>query len=286
MAVQFNTSIQWKPYRESKFLNFAYMLMPWKGGPGWVEVEQNQKRIQEQVTALFDRSVDGFLNKLSEGPEPVMRYLSASQRIRDESFQSISEAFASASDINSEVLGETREGIKRLALVKAASTITLAGLSGGVVLAGGSVGLVTAAQSVSLGFSLTKAVVTNWGEVKMAGALAIELAKDQVPEKGGKMLSAAGMWNLWQTAPKWADAQKRVMKLSGDLAKKVSSQKRSKIGRKLINAQKDLAVAEAQAAKGAKMVTIGKNIARYAPVVFAGWDMYDAIVDYGEDTSL
>ncbi len=286
MAVQLNTSVHWKPYKDSKVLNLAYALMPWKEGPGWVEVAQDRQRIEESTRNFFDRSVDTFFNKLSEGPSGLMRYLADTEKIRDEALQAVQNTFMSASDINHQVLGETQEGVRRLAIIKAASSITLAGISGGVVLAGGSVGLVTATQSVSLGFSLTKAVIKNWGELKTVGAVAIELAKDKVPEQGGKALTAAGFWNAWQASPKWVAAEKRVMSLSGDLARKISSQKKAKIGRKLLAAQKDLTNAEAQSAKGMKMMSIGKNIARYAPVVFAALDVYEAIVEYGEDTSL
>lgn len=75
------------------------------------------------------------------------------------------------------------------------------------------------------------------------------------------------------------------MRLSVDLAKKVSSLKKARIGRKLLTAQEDLSTAELQAGKGMRMMTVGKNIAHYAPVVFAAFDIYEAIVDYGEDTA-
>jgi hypothetical protein len=289
MAVQLNTSVQWKPYKDSKLLNLAYVLMPWKGGPGWVEVEQNQRRIQEKSKEYFDRGLDVLMKKFCEGPASVMRYLSDAEKIRDHALQGVAEAFRSASDINREVLGETSQGIKRLAVIKATSSIALAGMSGGLALAGGSVGLVATAGSVNLGFSLTKAVVKNWGELATVGALAIELSKDaasDLMQKGGEKMIGTGVAHVWTAAPKWAEAQKRIMTLSGDLARKTSTQKKAKIGRKLIASQQKLAGAEAQAAKGIQMVRIGKNVVRYVPVVFAGLDILDAIVEYQEDTSL
>ena len=80
-AIQKNTRIEWKEYKESTVLNAVYFLMPWKEGPGWAEVNQDQQRIKEEAMFIFNSCIDTLLVKIavkSKQKAWLLRYNSAS----------------------------------------------------------------------------------------------------------------------------------------------------------------------------------------------------------------
>ena len=290
VAVQQNTRSKWVEYRDSKVLNFIYSAMPWKGGPGWIEVEQNWREIECRKRKIFLDHVEVFLRKLELGPGSVVDYLIRMEELRDQAQKGWMDVFIEAGELNRGIIDETGLGISRLAKIKAASTIAVALLSGGTTVF---VGGVTAsyASAVNLGYSLTASIAKNLAEAKGAKALAIDVGKELVKEKankgaegGAKMLTSIGFWTFVNESGKWDVAVQKVQRLSADLARKTSSAKIAKIGRKVANAQAEVARSGTGMVKGIQLTRAGQMLSVAVPVVFAGLDILLAIKEYTEDT--
>lgn len=294
-AVQRNSHVKWVEYRDSRVLNFLYGVMPWKGRPGWAELDQNWQEIRRDTIDLFKGQVDVFLRKLDAGPKVVIEYLEQMEWQRNQAQQGWMSTLNEVHEINEGVMAETSRAIRNLALVKAASTIAIAVMSGGAaIVVGGSTAV--AAGAVNFGYSVTAAVAKNLAQAKGAGAIALDVGieggKEAANQLSGKTAGAAaqrvealGVVKVFLETGKWQEAVKKIETLSVQLARKRSSAKIASLGRKVAAAQVQATTARAGMTQGVKLIRAAGTLRAAVPVVFAGLDVLLAIKEYGEDTA-
>jgi hypothetical protein len=298
VAIQRYTKIEWKEYRDSKVLNAIYTVMFWKGAPGTVEVGQNWTKIEQDRVALWRHLNETFFHKASLGPQVAIDYLEQMGKLRESALQSVQQTFQDASDINREIAGETGTAIKRLAAIKAGSTIALAGMTGGLALTGS--GLALAAANVGFGYKIVGAVATNLASGKDAKVMAIDTTKDvgkevgeekvlqqrildPMAERAAHKIGARAAQSMTENAKIVAEAERRVQQLSVELARKTSSSKIAKLGRQIGRAETQKAEAMAATRQAGRLATAGTLIGRSVPVIFAVKDIVEAIEDYHKD---
>lgn len=306
-----NIHIVWKEYKESTVLNVVYALMPWKGTPGWAEVEMKWADVRANAEHLTGRYVEAFIKKCGEGPKAVIKYLEQLQKIRESALDSVREAFRSVSKINAEVIGEVDKGITTLRQIKAGSQLILAGTvivtSGGTLLAGaglGSNGIVAAlaaeaggASAVSFGFSISKAIVEGWSAAGDSQVLAVaggeQFAKDlgdgKVSVPGGVIGETAkeasqhlakGAATVLLTGGKYAERMAHLQRAAAEyerqLARARTANRQAKLQARLANRQGQMQNMSTRA--GTKAAAAGA----FLGIIFAGKDAYDALCELAD----
>jgi len=221
-AIAESATLEWKTYDDSTLINALYSLGSlWgKEKPGYAEVRMSTR---EQVLPRYDEILNRYLNTfvgaMGQGPAGIHSCLGRIEHIRDLDREKIDAVVRDALEINREVATELGEFVQQLAVVRAAATIALTLLGGGVALysmalgtgaalgtagyavaAEGFAATASAAGSVGLGYGITGALVKSWHEVPSCGALVITAAseyktsvlKDAPGQIGEMMVKQAG----------------------------------------------------------------------------------------------
>lgn len=169
-ASQARTRARWVEYEDSKVLNTIYTLMPWKGRPGWVEVDTGvQGEIEREAGREAARLFEVFLRKLAESPAAGVQFLEGMERVRDAALEGIRETFADAGRLNTAVIRETGDGIKSLAAIKLVSDVVIA---------------FSPAFAVSLGYAVATTVIKEWHKASEADAIAFQVTGEIAKEVG------------------------------------------------------------------------------------------------------
>src|ERR1051326_5501194 len=128
VELQRGTHIRWQDYKDSQVLNIVYALMPWKGEPGWVEVDQDIAAIKRSANFRAAQLFGTFLHELeTRGPKGAGLYADRMADVRDSALQSVHQLFREANQINAEVTDKTGEAIRTLAVIRLGSSLLVSG---------------------------------------------------------------------------------------------------------------------------------------------------------------
>jgi hypothetical protein len=288
-ALQQQTQLEWQPYRDSKVLNAIYSVLFWKEGPGTVEIRQDQAKVNRLTMQFFDQTFDSFLDKSTHGPVALTHYVQGLVNIRAFALRSVQEMFREAASINSEIAGETRKTIETLAQIKLASALVLTGTGCYLALSGASIVLVAQAGLVKLGSDVTGEVIKSHdhidenvkGVAYQLGKFGAEKGSDKLAEHAGHL----GEHGLKEYGGKLVSAEQRIERYSAALASKIKAGKRAKAAGRLNNAVADQAIAQGGLKTASKTLKAAKFAGKGIPLVFAAWDVIDAMKEYLEDTA-
>ncbi len=266
-----HTKVVFKEYKDSKVLNEIYKAFPFLTGPGTIEVETQEGG--QAVAHETERLMEFFISTCSKSPARAIRFLSAQEEIRTSCLATVQQTFQEASQLNRDMEMITRQGIGRLGMIKASSTVLV---KTGAFLAGG-----WAAFFVSAGYDITLDVIKNWEDAEKAElvGIAAEKATEKVEKKGFKDVSKA-LASTYKTEGANAAAQtekvaKQLAKAEQELARRATAAAQNKVGqlgRRLLRAK----VATSKAKWGRAIFTPVKYI-------FFAYDLYSAGKD-ADDT--
>jgi hypothetical protein len=285
-AIQFNTNMQWKDYKDSTVLNVIYAaFLGFKGRPGWVEVEQNWNVIRQRQQELWLRHVETFLKKLREGPHSVCLFLERMQEVKNSALQGVQAVFRDAQQINAEIAGETTRAIENLALIKCGATITLAALTGGLAITGATVAVVVEAGAVSLGYKVAAHFAKDLQQAKSAQAIAVDLGKNTGKEVAeDKLIQPGAEWTFrWLLTRPGTIAFAQKLGLFGNATGAIEEYSRQLANARTVARQAKLTARIAGKQSG-MATALGTVATRVVPVVFAIKDIVEAVDEYREDT--
>jgi hypothetical protein len=300
--MQQHTQIEWKPNRDSATLNRIYSLLVWKEGPGTVEVTQDRRKITAATHQLFNHMFDQFLLKsFTSGPVALFQYMNHLMAMRAEALQSIENTLQSAVSINNEIAGEARIAVRNLAAVKLHCAIALAGYACGIVLTGCSVALIADVTALKLAndyVSLAPGLILSPGQTSSnVGAIGYQLKKTALDLGVNRRLDhnremGEGALKEIEKAiePKIKLAEQRVEQCCASLASKIRGSKRfnrsnNQLDEALAGMGKLKHDAEQQGKNVEKAVTAARHAGMAASVVFAAWDVMDALNTYQSDVA-
>lgn len=212
-AMAESATLEWKTYDESTLINVLYSLGSIWGmeKPGYAEVSiKSRQQLLPRSDEILMQYLRNFADAMGQGPAQMHTCLERIERIRNIDREKLEAIARDAREINSEVAAELGEFVQQLAVVRAASTIALTLMGGGIALysiglgtgaAVGAAGYAAAAKgfaataaiagNIGLGYSITGAVVSSWYEVPACGAVAItaagEFAKAKAMDLPGKL---------------------------------------------------------------------------------------------------
>ena len=296
IEIQANTKLEWKNYDESTVLNIAYAMMPWKTKPGTAEVSQNWKKIREGTNAKSAHFFNTFIDKLaSGGPAAAAAYAEQMQKLKHEALQGVQMVFSDARQINAMVAGEAGQAARNLATLQFTCTILLA-TTGCYVALGGAVpavmmgkmsatGMAAGVGGVNLGYNIVGAFVKDAFSWKTAGAVAIEVGKDQAQKHGTAYLErkqAEAAVKLAEQGNLLQSARARIDQVSQKLGGKLGDARRARYGRVLATQQGVAAGAQQQIAKAGMKQTGAFVAAKAIPIVYLGLDVWNASSDLAD----
>lgn len=299
IAMQRSIRISWVEYRDSAVLNVAYTILFWKEGPGWVEV--NVKSVSEldaEIEQLTDQFVQSFLKKLHEdGFQEASRYASRMHALKLDAKEAIDQAFREAQEINNEVIGKTTGTIENLARIKLGAAVGVAVISGtaGVLAVAGATSVLGVSAgagplvfaAVGLTNSVTHSVIKTWEDGDTAKAVAIDFGKAGLSDGAGKAAEIAGEKATANFATKVMarnNAEVAVRRYADILGRRSTTPANiAKRTQRLAHAQGALGQAQVSATRAAATNTVARGVGYALPVVFAAWDILDAVETYNED---
>jgi hypothetical protein len=316
-AVEQETKVVWQPYRESSVLNAIYWaLSPFDifGSPGTTEITQNSERIIGQTDKYFDELTDSFLKRAVDGSQPLKlaEWIEAQHKIRNDALESVKVVFSDSAQINQAIIKDTGVGIKRLAGIHFWSTVALTGLSCGVSigLIGGikSVQLVVASNTIPAVYGVLGDTIRGWKDNAQANVIAVGCIKEgskELVEKGKgsnpiakeaikqgmehgldymgkKAVQASTGWVL-QYLPRIRAANGQIKRYAEEAARKTVGRKQIVATRRLVNAEAKSAAIHASARTAIRVTRVANAASRGIPIVFAAYDVLQAIHDYNED---
>jgi hypothetical protein len=308
IATQQTTHIEWQTYRDSTVLNAVYAAMFWKEPPGFAEVKMGTRAtIDRRTDEMHMQFLLTWIRKLAEqGPPAAHRYVSEMSRLRDFARDAVQEIFRDASDINNEVIGATQQAITNLSKIKLAAQVGVALIGGvagiafvaaaGGAAAGSSLTILgveagasgTGFAVVGAAHSITHSVIKNWeaGPSAQVAGVTWEAGKAGASELGGHIAGHS----LEHALKGSAKAQQIIRSAEGEAAK--YSARLAQEGLKKKAMAKAANIVAARTAQVAAQKTAMQNFGRQAtnairfgkgiPVVFAAWDIWDAVGDYRE----
>jgi hypothetical protein len=311
IAMQRSLQVKWVPYKDSAVLNAIYTVFWWKEGPGTVEADMKSvTELEGEIEKLTNNMVQAWLKKLFEhGPGAADDYVKKMGELRLSAYNDIQSIFREVRQINAEIVGDLDSSIKTFAQIKLGATVGVAviGATAGVLVAGGATAISVAAggttvsmglgggglafMGVGLGHNLGMSVAKNYEQGNAASAVAIDMgkagAKTAASEGGGaaaQVIEKGAARSITQHTLAKQNAEVTVRRYSDLLGRKSLTQKnlpkyatRKAAGQQAVKAHGE-AAAKATATKSAAQF-VGKAL----PVVFAGWDIYDAVIDYKQD---
>lgn len=314
VAIQQTTQMEWVTYRDSKVLNAVYTVLFWKEPPGTAEVTMaNRAVVQAKTDQMHEQFLRIWIDRLATGgPQAAHEYVTRMERLRDAAREAVQEIFRSASAINNEVIGQTNDAIVALARIKLAATV-------GVAVIGGAVGVAYAAAAVGggaaaaggisllgvqagasattfgvagLGASLTNSIIKNWEQAPTATVAAInaDTGKDVGKYVASEGAGAVASLQLVKALEGMGRSDQILRSLQGEIEKqsaKLAQEglKRSaarRAGNRLATAQAQAALRTAEQAGFRQTARVAGTAMRGIPVVFAAWDILDAITDYNQ----
>jgi len=314
IASQQSLKIEWETYRDSKVINAIYTVFFWKEPPGIAVVrEGSPEKVERRTNELHERYLLAWVRKLSEeGPGAAQGYVTTMGQLRDMARKDIQNFYRNASDINSDVIRETQDGIDNLAAIKLGAQVGVAvlgavvgigfvapALVGGTLTAGGGLTILgvkagagaTAFAATGLAHSVTHSVIKSWdaGAGAQVAGIAMEGGK-----AGGSELAGKGATRVLDKAlANSANAENIVRSVQGEinkqstrLAQETLTRKASeKASRRIAEDSARLTTRTAELAARNRNVALAKAGGVTVPVVFAAWDIMDAISDYRETTA-
>ncbi|WP_332698089.1 hypothetical protein [Bosea sp. (in: a-proteobacteria)] len=314
IAAQQSLRIEWETYRDSKVLNAIYTVFFWKEPPGMAVVKDGAPEKVERLTnELHERYLLAWVRKLSEeGPGAAQGYVTNMGHLRDMARKDTQNFYRNASNINSDVIRETQDGINNLATIKLGAQIGVAAIGavvgigfvapalvGGTLTAAGSLTIFgVKAGATAAGFaiagaahSITHSVIKNWdaGANAQVVGIATEASKAGSSEVAGRVAgrvldNALAGKETAQSAIRSAEGE--IQKQSARLAQQGVTRKASaKAARRVADNTTRVAARTAELAKHNSRAVGATAVGVAIPVVFAAWDVLDAYSDYRETTA-
>jgi hypothetical protein len=268
-ATQSHTKLKWVEYKDSNVLNFIYTVMPWKGTPGWVEVNTGvQSEVKRDAAKHVSQYQNIAMKKMAEGPQSLARYLQSLDEIRTFNLRAVQETFADASSLNAQVLGETRDGIRTLAAIKLVADVTIAVAAPFVVDLAYSV-ITTGIKEVSDG---QRVDAVAFKEATVAGKELTEETMDVISKQWGQQGAEIG--------EEVAELEDKIAERQDVLARKVKKGKKGAYTvRKSIRQLKENAgMAQDKLGKALRKQKIFKGL----KFGFVAWDVLEAVSDFKE----
>jgi len=200
-AMAESCNLEWKSYDDSMVINAIYKLMPWKDKPGSVDVKMaGKEELGERYGFWLKKFVSRWTASMSMGPLAAKTCMDGFERQKERDRAHIAHVAQDARDINAEVANQLGDSIKVLATVKLASTILVAGISGGAAMASvayigtplyaGLAAGATKLGAINTGYSILGSVISNWNEGAKAQAVGVSWEGGKAI--GGKIGSDAG----------------------------------------------------------------------------------------------
>jgi len=301
-ALQEQTRLVWQPYRDSAVLNAIYFVFSrvGYGAPGIAEVTQNTQRIDALTDKYFDELIQEFLRKAADESHPSVlgKWMISRMESRDFALQGVQEIFHDAAEINREIVEGTQRGIERLARIHLASTLALTGISCAIGI--GWVGGLTRLEiftglATKTSYGIAGAIIKEWNDHSLANAVAVGAAKDSTKqlllcgaEKTADKAAEKGVHALTGWALRYLPAIKaanvQVERYSVEVGRKLASRKSEVVFRRLAAAKAKSVAVHAGARRAIAAVAAAKSATRFGiPLVFAAYDILDAISDYREE---
>lgn len=295
IAMQQSIEIKWVEYKDSAVLNAAYTIMFWKEGPGWAEVDiKTVSQMETKIEQMTDQYVQGFFRKLHEqGFTAASQYVSNMHKIKLGAQDAINEAFRSTREINSEVNAKITVAIQRAAEVKLGAAVGVAlisGTAGVLAVAGTGSALVGASPlvfaAVGFGNSATHSIIKTWENGNSAKAVAVDFGKTALDQGSGKVsevIGARATTNLATKEMARRNAEVAVRRYSDILGRRSTTV--ANVGKRtnqFAQAQTSLGQAQASASRAAVGKGVAQGVGYALPVVFAAWDILNAVKEYDE----
>jgi hypothetical protein len=314
LASQQSLRIEWETYRDSKVINAIYTVFFWKEPPGIAVVKEGApEKVERRTNEMHERFLSTWVRKLSEeGPGAAQGYVTTIGQLRDMARKDMQDFYRNASDINNDVIQETQNGINNLAAIKLGAQIGVAAIGavvgigfvapalvGGALTAGGGLTILgveagagaAAFGATGLAHSVTHSVIKNWdaGAGAQVAGIAIEKSKAKASDLAGTgaqrvldkaLASSANAENIVRSV------QGEINKQSNRLAQQTLTRKAAeKASSRIAAGNAQLATRTAELAARNRNVTLARAGGVAVPVVFAAWDIMDAISDYRETTA-
>lgn len=312
IAMQRSLQVKWVPYKDSAVLNAIYTVFWWKEGPGTVETDMKSVgELEDEIEKLTDNMVQIWLKKLFQhGPGAADDYVKKMGTLRQSAYSDIQSIFREVGQINAQIAGDLDSSIKTFARIKLGATVGVAviGATAGVLVVGGATAISVAAggttvsmglgggglafMGVGLAHNLGMSVAKNYEQGNAARAVALDMgkagAKTAASEGGGagaQLIEKGATQSITRHTLAKQNAEVTVRRYSDLLGRKSLTEKnlpkyvaRKQAAQQVVQTHGQ-ATARATATKGAAQF-VGKAL----PVVFAAWDIYDAVEEYKADT--
>lgn len=278
-AASLLTTVDYEKFSTNEFMNNFMMGMT--GKPGIPGINADSTRIDAYHRKLAIKFTNEFFDKLSLGPRFGEDYLDSLAAEKARAKTQLDQTFQDARDSNAELQRTLQLQILAFSTIKAASTVVIAVTPVGLAAAGASASLIATAGGVSFVYGVTKDI-TKGIAAGDATAVAIDTTKNFGKEAASRGIEKAGETALTKLSALELvarEAEGRIATLSSDLARKVSSAKKAKLARQIGKQESKLAATTASIGTQ----TLVKNVAKFAPVVFAAWDILEAGIEYRDD---
>jgi hypothetical protein len=271
-ATQNHTKLRWVEYKESSVLNFIYTVMPWKGSPGWVEVDTGiRSEVNRDAAKYASQYQNIVMKKMAEGPQSLAGYLQSLDEIRTFNLRAVQETFAEASSLNAQVLGETRDGIRVLAAIKLGADVTIA---------------VAAPFVVDLAYSVITTGIKEVSEGQRVDAVAFKeatVAGKELSEETMDVISKQWQGRAAEIGHEIAEFEDKIAERQEVLARKVKKGKKGAhtVSKSIRHLKEDAAFVQKDMNKALRKEKIFKGL----KFGFVAWDVIEAFGDFGETWS-
>lgn len=289
VVMQRRTTIEWVTSPDAA-IQAIYRVFFWKGAPGTAEIRSAPvEAIERETDDLQLHFLRTWLEKLTAermGPVLAANYLENLERIRDGAREALQQLFRDANNINAEVARELGTGITRLASIKLASTVGLAGVgaAGTLVLVGGQALLAT---GVSLGYSVGCTLVKHWQTQGLARAVAVDLGTAALNE-ASNYAAATGAANTLAAHAKSEHVLRSVQGMVRQASARVGARGLSyrqvqRAGERLAHARALEGRAAQGLAQSGRLLGVANGLRVAVPVVFCAAEVWGAIEEFRED---
>ncbi|RIV82854.1 hypothetical protein D2V07_17240 [Aurantiacibacter zhengii] len=231
--------------------------------PGEATINTDFKKVEVDALAHGLKYQDTFYDKLARGPQHAAQYLRFLHTHRAENEELLKTVFSDIRKTNRDIENYWTKHVAALKGVKIVSNLVVAFGPAAPLAANIQIGHTIYEVLTAPTLEAGNLVIIDKGVEKAVS----DLADASVKKEFGKGLSN---WKLAQ------QAEKKIAELENSLARKSSSSKIAKIGRKLDRAKSASAASRAASSSGiksAKRIHIGKRFG--LPIVFALPELYD-----------
>ena len=300
-AMAESCNLEWKTYDDSMVINAIYALMPWKEKPGSVEMKMaGKEELGERYGHYLRKYVTNWTTAMFMGPVAVKTCLDRIDLQRERDRAHIAQVAQDVREINAEVANQLGDSIKVLASIKLASTILVAGISGGAAVASVAyigtplyAGLSASAGTlgaINTAYSITGSIVSNW--YKSPTAKAVGVTVEGVKAAGGKIGGDVGeaIFKGGKAAMEGSEAGMSIAAARMNQAREGFMNAARHRGR--ANARRAFekgAQQMTQAVEGVnqarRTMSLGSKVVVGAAVFFAAVDIYQGIGEFSEDIS-